>query len=44
VGLLTYRQGVDAFRATDRLTDADRAKLMGGTATRIYGWAPGKPA
>lgn len=44
VGLLTYREGVDAFRATDRLTDADRAKLMGGTATRIYGWAPGKPA
>jgi L-fuconolactonase len=44
VGLLTYREGVDAFRVTDRLTDADRAKLMGGTVTRIYGWAPGKPA
>ncbi len=44
VGLLTYRQGVDAFRVMDRLTDADRAKLMGGTAARIYGWAPGKPA
>jgi len=44
MGLLTYRQGVDAFRVTDRLTDADRAKLMGGTVTRIYGWAPGKPA
>ena len=44
VGLLTYRQGVDAFRVTDRLTDAERAKLMGGTITKIYGWAPGKPA
>lgn len=41
VGLLTYRQGVDAFRVTDRLTDADRAKLMGGTIAKVYGWAPG---
>ncbi|HWT08886.1 MAG TPA: amidohydrolase family protein [Roseomonas sp.] len=38
---LTYRQGVDAFRLTDRLTDAERAALMGGTLSKIYGWAPG---
>ena len=40
VAFLTYEQGVEAFRATDRLSDADRARLMGGTATAIYGWAP----
>lgn len=39
---LTYRQGVDAFRLTDRLNDAERAALMGGTLEAIYGWAPGK--
>jgi L-fuconolactonase len=40
VGLLTYKQGVDAFRVTDRLTDSDRAALMGGTLARVYGWSP----
>ena len=39
-GLLTYEQGVEAFRVTDRLSDSDRATLMGGTLTRIYKWAP----
>ena len=42
VGLLTYKQGVDAFRVTDRLSDGDRAALMGGTLERIYKWAPSK--
>ena len=40
VGLLTYKQGVDAFRVTDRLSDSDRAALMGGTLQRIYDWSP----
>jgi predicted TIM-barrel fold metal-dependent hydrolase len=40
VALLTYKQGVDAFRLTDRLSDGDRAKLMGGTLARVYGWTP----
>ena len=40
VRLLTYQQGVDAFRDSDRLSDADRAALMGGTLQRIYRWAP----
>ena len=31
VALLTYEQGVEAFRVTDRLSDSDRAALMGGT-------------
>ena len=38
VGLLTYKQGVDAFRVTDRLNDTDRATLMGGSLARIYNW------
>jgi predicted TIM-barrel fold metal-dependent hydrolase len=42
VGLLTYKQGVEAFRVTDRLSDSDRAALMGGTLKRIYDWSPSK--
>jgi len=42
VGLLTYAQGVEAFRVTDRLSDSDRAALMGGTLQRIYNWPPPK--
>jgi predicted TIM-barrel fold metal-dependent hydrolase len=41
VDILTYEQGVEAFRVTDRLSDSDRATLMGGTLSRIYKWAPG---
>ncbi len=41
-GLLTYEQGVEAFRVTDRLSDSDRAALMGETLKRVYGWAPSK--
>lgn len=40
VKLLTYEQGVEAFRVTDRLSDSDRAVLMGSTLSRVYGWAP----
>jgi predicted TIM-barrel fold metal-dependent hydrolase len=39
VGLLTYEQGVEAFRVTDRLSDADRAVLMGETLQRVYDWS-----
>jgi L-fuconolactonase len=38
VGLLTYKEGVDAFRVTDRFSDRDRAALMGDTLMRIYNW------
>jgi predicted TIM-barrel fold metal-dependent hydrolase len=37
VKLLTYKEGVEAFRVTDRLSDGDRAKLMGGTAAFTAG-------
>ena len=40
VGMLTYQQGVEAFRVTDRLSDSDRAALMGETLQRVYIWAP----
>jgi len=39
VGMLTYEQGVEAFRVTDRLSDSDRAALMGETLQRIYKWS-----
>jgi L-fuconolactonase len=39
-GLLTYQQGVDAFRVTDRLSDSDKATLMGGALSRVYRWSP----
>jgi L-fuconolactonase len=39
VGLLTYEQGVESFRVTDRLSDTDRAALMGDTLQRVYNWA-----
>ena len=41
VGLLTYQQGVDAFRVTGELSDAERAALMGGSLSKVYGWALG---
>lgn len=39
VALLTYAQGVDAFLAADRLSETDRAALMGDTLARIYHWS-----
>ena len=40
VNLLSYEQGVEAFRVTDQLTDSERASLMGGTLQKIYNWSP----
>ena len=42
VGLLTYEQGVEAFRVTDQLTESERSALMGGTLARIYSWTPSR--
>jgi L-fuconolactonase len=42
VNLLTYKEGVEAFKVTDRLSASDRARLMGGSLEKIYGWAPGR--
>ena len=38
--VLTYEQGVEAFRVTDTLSDSERAMLMGGALTKVYGWSP----
>jgi predicted TIM-barrel fold metal-dependent hydrolase len=38
VRVLTYKQGVEAYRVTDRLSDSERTALMGGTLQRIYNW------
>jgi predicted TIM-barrel fold metal-dependent hydrolase len=40
VELLTYEQGVEAFRVTDQLSEAERATLMGGSLVKIYHWSP----
>ncbi|MCY4318327.1 MAG: amidohydrolase family protein, partial [Alphaproteobacteria bacterium] len=40
VNLLTYEQGVEPFRRTNRLTEDERAALMGGTLQQVYGWSP----
>jgi L-fuconolactonase len=40
VALLTYKEGVEAFRVTKRLSNADRALLMGETLARMYNWSP----
>ena len=40
VKLLTFEQGVEAFRVTDQLSDAERSALMGGTLAKIYNWSP----
>jgi L-fuconolactonase len=42
VALLTYQQGVEAFRVTDRLSDSDKAALMGETLRQVYKWSPSK--
>jgi L-fuconolactonase len=39
-GLLSYEQGLEAFRATERLSPDDKAMLLGGAAEKIYGWSP----
>ena len=41
VELLTYEQGVEAFRVSDRLSESEGAALMGGSLARIYSWTPG---
>jgi predicted TIM-barrel fold metal-dependent hydrolase len=38
IAMLTYEQGVAPFRDTARLSDSDKAKLMGGTLEKVYKW------
>ena len=38
--LFPYLNGVAPFRLTQRLSESDRAKLMGETCAKVYGWKP----
>lgn len=38
--LFPYINGVDPFRLNRRLSATDKAKLMGETCARVYGWRP----
>lgn len=40
VNLLTYEQGVEAFRVTGQLSESERSALMGESLARIYNWSP----
>jgi predicted TIM-barrel fold metal-dependent hydrolase len=40
LAFLTFEQGVEAFRSSDRLSQSDKDMLMGGALQRIYDWAP----
>jgi predicted TIM-barrel fold metal-dependent hydrolase len=38
-----YEQAVEPFRQTDRLSESERAMLMGGACARAYRWSPQVP-
>ena len=40
--VVNYEQAVEPFRRTQRLSDSERAMLMGGACTKAYGWSPKK--
>jgi predicted TIM-barrel fold metal-dependent hydrolase len=38
--VLNYEQAVEPFLKTDRLSEHERAMLMGGACAKAYGWSP----
>jgi len=38
--VVNFEQAVEPFLTTDRLSDAERAMLMGGACAKAYGWSP----
>ena len=40
--IVNYEQAVEPFRKTERLSDSERAMLMGGACAKAYGWSPKK--
>src|SRR5262245_60950931 len=38
--VVNYEQAVEPFRRTDRLSDSERAMLMGGACAKAYRWSP----
>jgi predicted TIM-barrel fold metal-dependent hydrolase len=42
--VVNYEQAVEPFLQTDRLSDSERAMLMGGACAKAYGWSPANVA
>ena len=40
--MVAAMDAVEPFRLTDRLSESERAMLMGGACARAYGWSPKK--
>jgi predicted TIM-barrel fold metal-dependent hydrolase len=40
--VVNYEQAVEPFRLSERLSESERAMLMGGACTKTYGWSPNK--
>jgi predicted TIM-barrel fold metal-dependent hydrolase len=38
--VVNYEQAVEPFLRTDRLSESERAMLMGGACAKAYGWSP----
>jgi hypothetical protein len=38
IGMLTHEQGVAPLGDTKRLSESDKAALMGGTLRKVYKW------
>ncbi len=39
-GMLSYNDAVQSFRQSARLSESERAMLMGGACAKFYGWSP----
>ena len=42
LAVVNYEQAVEPFLETDRLSDSERAMLMGGACAKAYRWTPKK--
>jgi hypothetical protein len=40
--VVNYEQAVEPFLGAGRLSDTERAMLMGGACAKAYGWSPNK--
>jgi predicted TIM-barrel fold metal-dependent hydrolase len=40
--VVNFEQAVEPFRLTNRLSNSERAMLMGGACAKAYGWTPKK--
>ncbi|MGH7121182.1 MAG: amidohydrolase family protein [Acetobacteraceae bacterium] len=38
--VVNYEQAVEPFLSHDRMSDTERAMLMGGACAKVYGWSP----